>query len=301
MTDWGKVAVLMGGSSAERDISLKSGIAVAAALTAQGVDVTVIDVAKDIVARLQSENYTRAFIALHGRGGEDGRIQALLEFLEIPYTGSGVAASALAMDKLLTKQLWLAEQLPTPDYCILQDTSDFAAVVEKLGLPLIVKPAEEGSSLGISRVESEQELKAAYKKAKQYASRIFAEQWIEGTEYTVAILEGEALPVIQLQTQRQFYDYQAKYISDDTQYICPCGLAIEQETACQKLALQAFSLLGCQGWGRVDFFIDNTGNIFLIEINTVPGMTDHSLVPMAAEQKGIHFADLVLAILATAQ
>lgn len=297
--EFGKVALLMGGWSAERDISLKSGEAVLTALQNADVDVHAIDVEPDVVQRLQNEAYDRAFIILHGRGGEDGAIQGALDLIGLPYTGSGVMASALCMDKLMTKRLWRGEGLPTPEHRLLSDNSDFNAVVSDLGLPLIVKPASEGSSIGMSKVDSLDDLSKAYEVAAGFSCPVFAEQWVAGEEYTVAILEGEALPVIRLRTPLAFYDYAAKYQSTDTEYLCPCGLPEAKEQELKELALEAFDVCGAEGWGRVDLMLDGNGTPWLIEVNTVPGMTDHSLVPMAAKAAGIDFEALVMRILAT--
>lgn len=296
---FGKVAVLMGGWSAEREVSLKSGKAVYEGLKASGIDAHAIDASRDtIVLQLAEGNFDRAFIVMHGRGGEDGVIQATLELLGIPYTGSRVLASALAMDKLRTKQLLEGCGLPTPPYSILRADSDYEYVVATLGLPIMVKPSLEGSSIGMTKVKETEELAGAYNIAAPYIGEVIAERWITGKEYTVAILGETALPAIRLETKRDFYDYQAKYIDDDTQYICPCGLSNEEESQLQRLALSAFRAVGAQGWGRVDIMVGNDGHPWVIEINTVPGMTDHSLVPMAARVAGIEFNQLVIKILA---
>lgn len=297
--EFGKVALLMGGWSAEREISLKSGAAVLTALRNSAVDVHPIDVSRDVIQRLQSEDYDRAFIILHGRGGEDGVIQGALDLIDLPYTGSGVMASALCMDKLMTKRLWLGAGLPTPEHRLLNRDSDFEAVVAELGLPLIVKPASEGSSIGMTKVEAAKDLPAAYEIAAGFDCPVFAEQWITGEEYTIALLDGEALPMIRLQTPQAFYTYDAKYQATDTQYVCPCGLPEDQERALQNLARQAFESCGASGWGRVDLMLDAKGKPWFIEVNTVPGMTDHSLVPMAARVAGIAFDELVMRVLAT--
>jgi len=298
-TAFGKVAVLMGGLSAEREISLQSGKAVLEALLRKGVDAVAIDVDENILNRLITNKPDCVFNILHGRGGEDGRIQAALELLDIPYTGSGVLSSALSMHKYLTKQVWQASGMPTPPCQLLKADSDFDAIAAELGLPLIVKPVQEGSSIGMSKVEQASQLEAAYQEAVKYDSEIIAEKWVQGSEYTVAILQDRALPVIRLETPNQFYDYDAKYIANTTGYHCPCGLVGENEQALQKLALDAFQCVGTRGWGRVDVMIDEQGNSWLIEVNTVPGMTDHSLVPMAAKADGIDFDDLVWQILQT--
>ena len=293
----GKVAVLLGGRSAEREISLKSGAAVLAALQKNGIDAHPFDPSVRNLQALRDENYDRVFIALHGRYGEDGTVQGALELMNLPYTGSGVLASALAMDKWRTKLVWQAAGLPIPDYQLLTDTCDFNAVVEKLGLPLFVKPANEGSSVGITKVKNSSALRAAYLEAAQYDPLVLAEKFIGGGEYTVAILGQHALPVIKIEPATEFYDYEAKYLRNDTRYVCPSGLSLESETEMQQLALQGFALIGGRGWGRVDFLVDNMGKLYLLEANTVPGMTDHSLVPMAARQAGMSFEQLVLHIL----
>ncbi len=291
----GRVAVLMGGNASEREISLKSGAAVLEGLLAEGVDAERFDPAEQKIAALQS--FDHAFIVLHGQGGEDGVMQGVLESLKLPYTGSGVLASALAMDKLRSKQLWLGMGLPTPAFEVLTKESHFEAVVEKLGLPLMVKPVCEGSSIGMAKVERVEQLEQAYHQAAEHAGAVIAEQWIEGAEYTVAILGRQPLPMIRLQTPHGFYDFEAKYQANDTQYLCPCGLEAEVEQSVQQLALNAFDALDCAGWGRVDLMIDGKGNPWLLEVNTVPGMTDHSLVPMAARAAGISFNQLLLQIL----
>ena len=296
--DFGKVAVLMGGNSAEREVSLNSGQAVLAALCSQGVDAHAVDPASDNVHDLPAAGYARAFIILHGRGGEDGSIQAVLESIGLPYTGSRVLGSALSMDKLRCKWLWQGAGLATPAWRVLA-TAEEAVQAKDLGLPLMMKPSREGSSIGISKVESVDKLKEAWQFAREYDESVIAEQFIDGSEYTVSILNGKALPVIRLETPREFYDYEAKYQANDTNYICPCGLDSDAESAMQELALQAFDVAGVEGWGRVDLMRDAEGNNWLIEVNTVPGMTDHSLVPMAARAAGIEFEELVLRILAT--
>ena len=295
--EFGKVALLMGGWSAERGVSLQSGAAVAAALRARGVDVMELDVDRSICGVLAEENFDRVFIMLHGRGGEDGTIQGVLETLGISYTGSGVLGSALAMDKVAAKRLWRGMGLPTPEFVLLEDEESLE-LAGTLGFPLMVKPAREGSSIGMSRVESAAGLRSAWVAARQYDNRIMAERFIPGAEYTVAILGSEALPLIRLETPRDFYDYEAKYQAEDTRYHLPCGLPPEEEQALQELALRAFQALGAEGWGRVDLMVDGEGQPWLIEVNTVPGMTDHSLVPMAARHAGIDFEELVWRILA---
>lgn len=298
---FGKVAVLYGGSSAERAVSLKSGAAVLEALRGAGVDAYGIDAGTDLAEQLIKQRPDRVFIALHGRGGEDGSLQGLLESLRLPYTGSGVMASALGMDKLRTKLVWQSLGLPTPAYGVLRDKGDCQAIVDALATPLIVKPIHEGSSIGMAKVENLPQLEKAWADAQQYDDVALVEQWITGAEFTVAILDGKALPAIRLRTPHTFYDYDAKYLTNDTQYICPCGLTEEREAELGELCLQAFNAVACRGWGRVDVMQDEAGQFYLLEVNTVPGMTDHSLVPMAAAAAGMTFTDLVLAILASAR
>ncbi|MFO1391281.1 MAG: D-alanine--D-alanine ligase [Agitococcus sp.] len=296
--DFGRVAVLFGGTSAEREISLKSGQAVLQALQQAGVNAQAFDPAEQNIGDIKA--YDRAFIVLHGRGGEDGTMQGALELLGVPYTGSGVLASALGMDKTRTKQLWLGCGLPTPAYARLTANTDFAQVIAELGLPLMVKPAHEGSSIGMRKVEKAEDLQPAYEFAAKYDSEIIAEKWVTGKEYTIVILGDKALPIIRLQPHQShgFYDFEAKYNANDTQYLCPCGLSDEDEQALQALAVRAFNMVGATGWGRIDAMRDEQGNFWLLEVNTVPGMTDHSLVPMAAKAAGLSFEQLVLTILA---
>ena len=294
---YGKVAVLLGGRSAEREVSLKSGAMVLNALRSRGVDAHAFDPQQRDLAALIAEKFDRVFIALHGRYGEDGTIQGALELLGIPYTGSGVLASALAMDKWRTKLVWQAAGIPTPRYEVLTAQSDFAAVAARLALPLMVKPANEGSSIGMSKVRAGADLEEAYALAANYDSVVLAEQFIDGIELTAAVLGSEALPLIKLETPRDFYDYAAKYEASDTRYIIPCGLAAGAEAAVRQQVLAAFGTLGCRGWGRVDLMLDAAGAPWFIEANTSPGMTDHSLVPMAARHAGLSFEDLVLRIL----
>ena len=295
---YGKVAVLMGGWSAERTISLQSGQAVLDALCRCGIDAHGIDVQRETVLNeLQDGGFDRVFIVLHGPGGEDGVIQGALEVMGLPYTGSGVLASAVAMDKLRSKQLLEGAGLPTPDYMVLDKDTDFEYVAATLGLPIMVKPALEGSSIGMSKVNEAAQLVEAWRKAAQFKGAVIAERWIEGSEYTVAILGDEALPAICLKTSHDFYDYEAKYQSNDTQYICPCGLSAEEEGRLQRLAMSAFKAMGAKAWGRVDILTSEDDKPWVIELNTVPGMTDHSLVPMAAKAKGIGFDELVCRIL----
>ena len=299
--DYGKVAVLMGGLSAEREISLKSGTAVLAALRAAGVDAEAVDSGESgFHARLLDGGFARAFIALHGRGGEDGVMQGLLESTGLPYTGSGVLGSALAMDKLRTKQLWQSAGIPTPDFRLLTSVADVEMVRDSLQYPVIVKPAHEGSSIGIARVDAAGELQAAWELAAQYDRNVLVEQWVTGGEYTAGILGDTVLPLIKLETPNAFYDYAAKYQSDTTRYLLPCGLDAAQSSTLQAQALAAFNAVGASGWGRVDFMLDDAGQPWFIEANTVPGLTDHSLVPMAAQAEGIDFTQLVLRILDTA-
>jgi D-alanine-D-alanine ligase len=296
---FGKVALLLGGRAAEREISLKSGAAVGAALRRAGVDVRDIDPGPDVLEVLRSDHFDRAFIILHGRGGEDGQIQGALECIGMPYTGSGVLGSAIGMDKYRTKLLWAGAGVPTADFALLHAEADLAAAAQ-LGFPLMIKPSQEGSSIGMAKVEDAAALAEAWRAAAEYDRTVLAERWLPGAEYTCAILGGEALPLIRLETPNSFYDYEAKYFSDTTRYHCPCGLPLAQESALQALCLRAFDAVGAAGWGRVDFMLDAAGEPKLLEVNTVPGMTDHSLVPMAAKAAGIDFDTLCLRILATA-
>lgn len=293
----GRVAVIMGGDSAEREVSLKSGRAVLDALLAAGVDAIGIDAAHDLIGQLQENAISQVFNVLHGRGGEDGKLQGLLDFMGIPYTGSRVLGSALAMDKIRTKYIWLQIGLPTPNFTVLSGASDWDEVVAKLG-KAVVKPVREGSSIGISIVDNGTDMRSAYERAFEFDPEVMAEQYIDGTEFTVAILNGEAMPVIEFHTPHKFYDYDAKYIANDTQYLCPAPLDEETTAYLQTLSLQAFNAVGCEGWGRVDIMRDRKGKFWLLEVNTVPGMTDHSLVPMAATAKGLSFTELLLQILA---
>lgn len=289
---------MMGGSSAEREISLQSGQAVLEALHRQKVDAHIVDPRENLMTQLASGNFDRVFIALHGRGGEDGLMQGLLETLELPYTGSGVLGSSLAMDKCRSKRIWQSHGLPTPAFVELNEHSDWAEVVEYLGLPLIIKPVREGSSYGISKVKELSEIESAWRQAHEFDERVMAESWIEGGEYTAPVLGDEVLPMIRLETPREFYDYEAKYIADTTRYHCPCGLDADIENELGKLAFEAFDVLDASGWGRVDFMLDTEAKPWLIEVNTIPGMTSHSLVPMSAKQAGMSFDDLTLRILA---
>ena len=297
MSGFGKVAVLMGGKSAERAVSLNSGAMVLAALRKSGVDAHAFDPAQRGLDSLVAQGFERAFIALHGRYGEDGTVQGALELLGIPYTGSGVLASALAMDKWRTKLLWHATGVPTPRCELLSRDADLTGVAARLCLPLMVKPANEGSSIGMSKVRDAAQLDEAYALAVNYDSVVIAEQFIDGPELTVGILGGDALPVIRLETPREFYDYEAKYHAADTRYLIPCGLPPDAEGAIQREALRAFEVLGCRGWGRVDLMLDGAGKPQFLEANTSPGMTDHSLVPMAARRMGLSFEDLCVRIL----
>ncbi|MBK8898650.1 MAG: D-alanine--D-alanine ligase [Candidatus Competibacteraceae bacterium] len=296
---FGKVAVLMGGWSAEREVSLKSGAAVLAALRAREVNAHGIDADRAVLNALAAGKFDRAFIILHGRGGEDGVVQGALEMLGIPYTGSGVLASALGMDKLRTKQLWLGMGLPTPPYRRVDSAGELAAAAGELGLPLAVKPSREGSSIGISRVDEASQVSGAWERAAACDSPVLVEPWIVGQEYTGAVLQGEALPLIRLETPRAFYDYEAKYHADDTRYLCPCGLPAAREAELRELVRRAYAAVGGYGWGRVDLLVDGQGQPWLLEVNTVPGMTDHSLVPMAARATGVNFEALVWRILET--
>ncbi len=301
MSAFGKVAVLMGGRSSEREISLMSGGGVLKALRSKGVDAHAFDTSERDLADLRREGFARCFIALHGRGGEDGTLQGALEVLGIPYTGSGVLGSAIAMDKWRTKMIWLASGLPTPRYRILSANDDWDAVAKDLGLPLIVKPANEGSTLGLTKVTDVSQLPAAYElTAKKFHDTALAEQFIDGPELTASILDETALPLIRIEAPQGNYDYQNKYFTDATQYHCPCGLPTEREQALQALALRAFRLVGCTGWGRVDLMLDASGHPQLLEVNTSPGMTGHSLVPMAARAVGISYEALCVKILEAA-
>jgi len=295
--NFGKVAVLLGGKSAEREVSLKSGGMILKALQSRGVGAHAFDPAERGLEALVDERFERAFIALHGRFGEDGTVQGILEWLGIPYTGSGVLASALAMDKVRTKRIWHSEGLPTPPYELLDANSKFKAIAKRLGLPLMVKPASEGSSIGMSKVRAAGKLETAYQLAAKYDRVVIGEKFVDGPELTVGILGEQVLPIIKLETPRDFYDYDAKYIAEDTRYLIPCGLSEKKEKEVQTLCMKAFRTLGCEGWGRVDLMLDRRGRPYLLEVNTVPGMTDHSLVPMAARAAGLSYPDLCLRIL----
>lgn len=295
--DFGKVAVLMGGRSAEREISLMSGTAVLEALRRQGVDAHRFDPAERPLEDLKRDGFARVHIALHGRYGEDGTVQGALELMGIPYTGSGVMASALAMDKWRTKLIWLAAGIPTPRYRMLDAATDWASVAEELGIPLIVKPVREGSTIGLSKVKAAAELPDAYARAAQHDALVIAEQYIAGQELTASILGDMTLPLVRIQPAAELYDYQAKYFSDETKYFCPSGVAPEQERRIRALSLEAYRILGCRGWGRVDVILDAGNEPSFLEANTSPGMTAHSLVPMAAREAGIGFDELVMRIL----
>lgn len=295
MSGFGKVAVLFGGTSAEREVSLNSGSRVLAALQGQGIDAHAFDPAVQPLDALKG--YDRAFIALHGRHGEDGTIQGALEVMHIPYTGPGVLASALAMDKFRTKLMWQAAKLPIPEYVLLDADSDFAAIEARLGLPLFVKPAREGSSIGITKVKAAGQLAAAYAEAARHDALVIAEKGVMGGEYTIGILGDAALPIIKIEPATEWYDYEAKYNRDDTRYLCPCDLSADKQALISKQALDAFRILGGRGWGRVDFLMDEAGNHYFLEVNTAPGMTDHSLVPMAARVAGMEYPVLVRRVL----
>lgn len=297
--EFGRVAVLLGGDSSEREISLLSGNAVLAALKRRGVEAYAFDPRDRALPQLLEESFDRVWIALHGPGGEDGTLQGALEYLGVPYTGSGVMGSAIGMDKLRTKRLAHAVGVATADYVVLRGPADFEIAVERLGVPMIVKPATQGSSVGMSKVEKAEDLPAAYEAAAGIESSVFAEPWITGKEYTVAVLQGRALPAIRIETPKTFYDYEAKYLRDDTRYYCPCGLSVPAEQHLANLAVAAFDAVGAGGWGRADFMMDTTGRPLLLEVNTIPGMTDHSLVPMAARAAGIDFDELVWRVLET--
>lgn len=297
----GRVVVLFGGASAEREVSLKSGAAVLAALQRAGVDAVGYDPVEGGLVGLEALAPDRVFIALHGRGGEDGTLQGALELLGIPYTGSGVLASALGMDKHRTKLVWNALGLPTPESVMLTPDTDWSRVVARLGLPLIVKPVHEGSTLGISVVDGIAALEAAYREAARFDARVMAERFVKGDEYTVSLVGDRVLPAIRVEVPGGFYDYDAKYLSDDTLYHLPCGLIAEEEAELGDLCRYAFEAIGGEGWGRVDVMRDGEGRFWLIEVNTSPGMTDHSLVPQAAAHVGIDFESLVLRILAVSR
>ena len=300
MQNFGKVAVLMGGFSSERDVSLNSGAAIVAALQSSGIDAHPFDPKEQDIVQLKALGFQTAFNTLHGTYGEDGTVQGLLEALGVPYTGCGVMASAIGMDKYRTKLVWQGLGLPVPEFAVLHDNSDFAAIERELGLPLFVKPAVEGSSVGVVKVKEAGSLKAAYQSVKHLHGEILAERFIGGGEYTCAVLNGQALPSIHIIPATEFYDYEAKYNRDDTVYQCPSDLNEADEALMRSLSVRAFAAIGGQGWGRVDFLKDTDGKLYLLEVNTLPGMTGHSLVPKAAAQSGLSFADLCVEILKTA-
>ena len=296
---FGRVAVLLGGTSAEREISLMTGNSVLEALLRRGVDAHAVDTADGIVEQLAGAGFDRAWNALHGRGGEDGEIQGLLETIGLPYTGTGVLGSALGMDKLRAKQLVCAWGLQTPRWEVMNDPADADRIVAALGLPLIVKPASEGSSVGVSKVKVAADMADAWREASRFDDCVLVEEWIDGAEYFVTVLQGEALPIVRVETPHEFYDYDAKYFSDETRYYCPCGLGEEREQDCRKAALIAFDATASQGWGRVDFLMRDNGPPLFLEINSIPGMTSHSLVPMSAKEAGIDYDELAWRILET--
>lgn len=299
--DFGRVAVVMGGDSAERDVSLHGGGAVLAALRAKGVEADSVDGPRELIGRVLDGEFDRVFNMLHGRGGEDGQLQGALQILDVPYTGSGVMASALTMDKVRTKRVWQSLELPTPDFSLLidEDLEQARGRVERLGLPLIVKPVREGSTLGLTKLEDLDGLPEALALARQYDHYIIAERYVDGPEYTAAVLQGEPLPLVGIEAQTELYDYEAKYHSEATKYLVPCGLEADTEHRMQALCLAAFESVGATGWGRVDFMLDGRGDPWLLEVNTVPGMTNHSLVPMAAKAVGLDFETLCWRILET--
>ncbi len=295
--NFGKVSVLLGGRSAERDISLKSGNAVLKALVSRGVNAHAFDPAQEPLEALAKGAFERVFIALHGRYGEDGTIQGALELMNLPYTGSGVAASAIAMDKWRTKLIWQSAGIPTPRFALIDAQSDLEEVADDLGLPLIIKPSREGSTIGLTKALAKKDLAAAYALAAKHDTTVLAEEFISGQELTAPILRRKPLPLIRIEAASGLYDYEAKYLLNTTRYFCPCGLPASEEEPLQALALKAYDLVGCRGWGRVDFLLDAQGKPHFLEVNTIPGMTDHSLVPMSAKAAGISFEDLVLTIL----
>jgi len=297
VAQFGKVAVLMGGISAEREISLNSGNAVLKGLLAGHVDAHAVDATPSNIGQLKAQGFDRAFIVLHGRWGEDGVVQGALQSIGMPYTGSGVLGCALAMDKVRSKQIWQTLNLPTAKYRVLRSEADLDGLIEELGLPLFLKPAREGSSVGVGKVTDPKDLLAAYVKTAAVGDDVLAEQFIDGAELTCAVLNGEALPIVRMSTDNEFYDYEAKYQSDDTQYFCPAGLSEQIEQDVRALALKAFDALDCAVWGRVDVMLNSSNEPLLLEVNTVPGMTDHSLVPMAAKAVDISFNELVLEVL----
>ena len=298
--DFGKVAVLLGGKSSEREISLMSGTAVLEALRRQGVDAHAFDTGERTLSEFASEQFDRAFVILHGRYGEDGTIQGALDLMGVPYTGSGVMACALAMDKWRTKLVWQASGIPTPRFEMLTDDSDFAAMAKSLGLPLIVKPAREGSTIGLTRVSDARDVEKAYIEAVRHDPLVLAEQFIDGMELTAAILDKQSLPLVRIEAPGHNYDYNAKYFSDETQYFCPAGIDADLEDRIKRICADAYEVIGCRGWGRVDVMVDVRNQPWILEVNTVPGMTGHSLVPMAAKASGLSFDQLVMRILESA-
>lgn len=298
-----KVAVLLGGTSAEREVSLNSGKTVLEGLIAGGINAVAIDPKTYPLTKLKEQGFTKAFIILHGRGGEDGIIQGVLEYLDIPYTGSDVLSSALTMDKLTTKLVWQSSGLPITNYVVLYKETPYSVddIIAQVGLPLIVKPTHEGSSVGMSKVYQPDQLTNALQQAFDYDDIILVESCLSGPEFTVGIVGDQVLPTVRIEPKTTFYDFQAKYESDDTRYFCPGGLTTEQEQQLQTLAMQAYKAVGCSGWGRVDIMLDDKGNPYLLEVNTAPGMTTHSLVPMAAKQHGWNISELVCRILSLAK
>jgi D-alanine-D-alanine ligase len=298
--DFGKTAVMLGGDSSEREISLLSGNAVLTALKRCGIDAHAFDPLDRPIHALRSEGFDRVWISLHGPGGEDGAMQGALDWIGVPYTGSGVLASALTMDKLKTKRVVVGAGYAAPEYAVLSGEADLKSALQRIGLPMMVKPASQGSSVGMTKVKTADELPRAYADARAVDPIVFAETFVSGDEYTVSILQGEVLPSIRIVPATEFYDYQAKYFREDTQYFCPSGLSAKDEAELAAAALAAFNVTDCHGWGRVDFMRDRaTGKFFFIEINTTPGMTSHSLVPMAARQAGVDFEELVWRVLET--
>ena len=297
--EFGRVAVMLGGHSSEREVSLDTGAAVLAALQGRGIDAHAWDPAENSMSEFIDAGFDRVWIALHGPGGEDGALQGLLQWLDTPYTGSGVMASAIAMDKVRSKHLFRAAGIPTPDYAVVTSCEEASVAAEKLGFPLIIKPSGQGSSVGMSKIFERDELNEAVEEALRYDDTVLLETCIVGDELTVSVLQGQALPSIRIETPRVFYDYRAKYQSDRTDYICPGTPDDETEAIYAELAVAAFAELGCSGWGRVDFMTGSDGQPLVLEINTVPGMTSHSLVPMAAKQQGIEFDELCWRILET--
>ena len=296
--DFGKVAVLMGGDSNERAISLLSGEAVFDALKRLEINAEAFDPSDRDINEIQS--YNRVFIALHGRGGEDGSMQTFLKSKNIAYTGSDSLSSAIGMDKLKTKLLWRSLNITTPDFLQVTEKTSYVEIADAIGVPFFIKPSNEGSSIGIDKIKNEKQYQNAFLKTSKIDTNVIVEKFVDGEEFTVAILDGTTLPVIKIKPSNEFYDYEAKYIKDDTQYICPSGIEKHKEALISEEALKAFKAIGCSGWGRIDFMMDKEGRYYFIEVNTSPGMTSHSLVPMAAKKAGINFDQLVLEILKTA-